>query len=163
MENVKERVIANLKTFGLDGDIKDVTLKHLIKIDEVLEEMVSAQTIAIQDIKNNKISINRISKESGIARQTFYNNPIIITYIEQYLAIKSVNNPYETIETLKEELRHKNEQIAKMVQRDATISKYKAKNKELTDEIVSLQATIKAQEELICKLRASSKTIKLFN
>lgn len=46
---------------------------------------------------------------------------------------------------------------------DATVSKYKAQNHELTDEIVSLQATIKSQEELIRKLQASVKTGKLYN
>lgn len=61
-------------------------MKHLAKVDEVLASMVQAQTDAIQEVRNNKISINRVAKESGIARQTFYNNPIITAYIEAYIA-----------------------------------------------------------------------------
>lgn len=157
--DVKEKVMENLKAFGLDTEVKPTTMKHLAKVDEVLETMSQAQTDAIQEIKNNKISINRVAKESGIARQTFYNNPIITAYIECYLAINSEVSPYETIETLREEIRRKDEQIAGLVQRDATISKCKAENKELTDEIASLQATIRSQEDLIRQLRAKPSVV----
>lgn len=158
--DVNERVMVNLETFGLDTDIKPVTMKHLAKVDEVLASMVQAQSNAIQEIKNNKISINRVAKESGIARQTFYNNPIITAYIEAYLAANTSVSPYEIIETLREEIRRKDEQIAGLVQRDATVSKCKAENQELTDEIVSLRETIRSQEELICQLRGKSSVIK---
>ena len=123
----------NLKTFGLNTEIKPVTMKHLSKVDEVLASMVQAQTDAIQEIRNNKISINRVAKENGIARQTFYNNPIITAYIEAYIAANTTETPYETIEMLREEIRRKDEQIAGLVQRDATISKFKAENHELKD------------------------------
>lgn len=161
--DVNQRVSDNLKSFGLNDDIKPATLKHLAKVDEVLAMMVAAQENAIQEIKGNKISINRVAKESGIARQTFYNNPIITAYIEKYLETYVDTSPYETIDSLREEIRRKDEQIAGLVQRDATVSKCKAENKTLTDEIASLQATIKSQEELIQKLRSENKRIKLFN
>ena len=156
-------VIENLKVFGLDEDIKPVTMKHLIKITEVLDATVQAQSEAIQNIKTNKISINKIAKDAGIARQTFYNNPIITAYIEKYIENNTIDNPYKVIEALRNELKRKDEQITGLVQRDATVSKYKAQNHELTNEIVSLQATIKSQEELIRKLQASLKTGKLYN
>lgn len=158
--DVNERVMENLKAFGLDTDIKPVTMKHLEKVDEVLASMVQAQTDAIQEIRSNKISINRVAKESGIARQTFYNNPIITTYIEAYIAANTSASPYETIETLREEIRRKDEQIAGLVQRDATVSKCKAENLELTDEIVSLRETIKSQDELIRQLRTKPSIVK---
>ena len=95
-----------------------------------------------------------LAKESGIARQTFYNNPSISAYIEAYITTNTTASPYETIETLREEIRRKDEQIAGLVQRDATVSKCKAENLELTDEIASLRETIKSQEELIRQLKA---------
>lgn len=49
----------------------------------------------------------------------------------------------------------KDEQIAGLVQRDATVSKCKTENLELTDEIASLRETIKSQEELIRQLRGN--------
>lgn len=161
--DVKQRVVYNLEMFGLERDVKSVTMNHLSKIDEVLESMTQIQSNAIQEIKNNKISINRVAKESGISRQTFYNNPILTAYIEKYIETYVGTSPYETINSLREELKRKGEQIAGLVQRDATISKCKAENKALTDEIASLQATIKSQEELIQKLRSENKKIKLFN
>lgn len=154
--DIAEKVMTNLKSFGLDTNIKANTLKHLVKIDEVLDTMMQAQINAIQKIKNDKISINRIAKESKIARQTFYNNPIITAYIEHYLSAYIEINPYDTIESLRDKIRWKDTQIAGLVQRDATISKYKAENQELTDEIASLQATIKSQDDLIKKLRQNS-------
>ena len=159
--DINERVLETLKSFGLDTDIKPMTLKQLAKVDKVLETMTQAQTNAFQAIKNNKISINRVAKESGIARQTFYNNPIIKAYIEKYLAANIDVSPYETIEMLREEIRRKNEQIAGLVQRDATVSKCKAEIQQLTDEVTSLQETIKSQEELIHQLR-SQKTLRLY-
>lgn len=75
-------------------------------------------------------------------------------YIERYLAANTDASPYDTIETLRKEIRRKDEQIACLVQRDATISKCKSENRELTDEIVSLRETIKSQEELILKLKS---------
>ncbi len=69
-------------------------------------------------------------------------------------------SPYETIETLREEIRRKDEQIAGLVQRDATVSKCKAENLELTDEITSLRETIKSQEKLIRQLRAKPSVVK---
>lgn len=60
---------------------------------------------------------------------------------------------YETINNLKEEIKNRDEQIEKLVQRDANIAYYKAENQELSDEIESLKATIKSQEEMIRKLR----------
>lgn len=152
--DTNEKVIENLKAFGLDAEIKPVTMRHLAKVHEALESVAQAQASALHEVKANKISINRIAKESGIARQTFYNNPIIAAYIEKYIAAHAATNPYETIETLREEIRRKDEQIAGLVRRDATISKCKAENRELTDEIVSLRATIQSQEELIRELRA---------
>lgn len=158
--DVNERVMENLKAFGLDTDIKPVTMKHLAKVDEVLASMVQAQTDAIQEIRNNKISINRVAKESSIARQTFYNNPIITAYIEAYIGANTAASPYETIETLREEIRRKDEQIAGLIQRDATVSKCKAENLELTDEIASLRETIKSQEELIQQLKGKPSVVK---
>lgn len=148
-----------MKSFGLSDDIKPAILIHLEKVDNVLAMMVAAQENAIQEIKKNKVSINRVAKESGIARQTFYNNPIITICIEKYIETYVGTSPYDTIFSLRDEIKRKDEQISGLVQRDATISLYKAKNKELTDEISSLQQTIKSQEELICQLRAEKKQI----
>ena len=158
--DTRERVTENLKAFGLDTDIKPITMKHLEKLDEVLTQLTQVQEDAIQDIKDNKISINRVSKDAGIARQTFYNNPILVAYVEKYIAERGVESPYETIDYLREEVRRRDKQIEGLVQRDATVSKYKAENKALKEEITSLQATIKSQEELIKRLRAGNLSLR---
>lgn len=156
--DLEKIVQENLIAFGLEEEMKSITRKHLIKITEVLDATIQSQTEAIQNIKTNKISINKIAKDAGIARQTFYNNPIMTAYIEKYIELNAIDNPYETIETLRSELRRKDEQINGLVQRDATVSKYKAQNKALTDEVVSLKETIKSQEELIQRLKSSPKS-----
>lgn len=124
-------------------------MKHLIKIDKVLETITKSQSDAIHEIKNNKISINKVAQQSGIARQIFYNSPIITLYIEKYISLKTDCSVFETIESLRAEICKKDEMIANLVQRDANISKCKAENQELVDEFISLQETIKSQEELI--------------
>jgi hypothetical protein len=108
-----------------------------------------------KQLKSNKISINKISQDSGIARQTFYNNPILATYIEKYAEANAIENPYDVIDAIRSELRRRDEQIAGFVQRDATVEYYKAQAQALTDQVASLQETIKSQEELIRRLRAN--------
>ena len=154
MDEVNEKIIKNLKKFGLSSDdIKPNTMEYLIKVDDVLNKITTTRAEAIQTIKSEKASINKVAKESGISRQTFYNNPIITSYVEKYIEIYVKESPYETINNLKEEIKNRDEQIEKLVQRDANIAYYKAENKELSDEVESLKATIKSQEEMIRKLR----------
>lgn len=154
MDEVNEKIIKNLKKFGLSSDdIKPNTMEYLIKVDDALNKITTARAEAIQTIKSEKTSINKVAKESGISRQTFYNNPIITSYVEKYIEIYVKESPYETINNLKEEIKNRDEQIEKLVQRDANIAYYKAENKELSDEVESLKATIKSQEEMIRKLR----------
>ena len=154
MDEINEKIIKNIKKFGLSSDdIKPNTMEYLIKVDDVLNKITTTRAEAIQTIKSEKVSINKIAKESGISRQTFYNNPIITSYVEKYIEIYVKESPYETINNLKEEIKNRDEQIEKLVQRDANIAYYKAENQELSDEIESLKATIKSQEEMIRKLR----------
>ena len=154
MDEINEKIIKNIKKFGLSSDdIKPNTMEYLIKVDDVLNKITTTRAEAIQTIKSEKVSINKIAKESGISRQTFYNNPIITSYVEKYIEIYVKESPYETINNLKEEIKNRDEQIEKLVQRDANIAYYKAENKELSDEVESLKATIKSQEEMIRKLR----------
>lgn len=151
-----EKIIyENLKKFGLDSDIKPTTLKQLVKITEVLDTTINVQQTSVQQLKSNKISINKISQDSGIARQTFYNNPILAAYIEKYAEANAIENPYDVIDALRSELRRRDEQIAGFVQRDATAEYYKAQAQALTDEVASLKETIKSHEELIRRLRAN--------
>ena len=154
MDEVNEKIIKNLKKFGLSSDdIKPNTMEYLIKVDDALNKITTARAEAIQTIKSEKTSINKVAKESGISRQTFYNNPIITSYVEKYIEIYVKESPYKTINNLKEEIKNRDEQIEKLVQRDANIAYYKAENKELSDEVESLKAPIKSQEEMIRKLR----------
>lgn len=154
MDEINEKIIKNIKKFGLSSDdIKPNTMEYLIKVDDVLNKITTTRAEAIQTIKSEKVSINKVAKESGISRQTFYNNPIITSYVEKYIEIYVKESPYETINNLKEEIKNRDEQIEKLVQRDANIAYYKAENQELSDEIESLKATIKSQEEMIRKLR----------
>ena len=154
MDEINEKIIKNIKKFGLSSDdIKPNTMEYLIKVDDVLNKITTTRAEAIQTIKSEKVSINKVAKESGISRQTFYNNPIITSYVEKYIEIYVKESPYETINNLKEDIKNRDEQIEKLVQRDANIAYYKAENQELSDEIESLKATIKSQEEMIRKLR----------
>ena len=159
--DIKECVMTNLDALGIQG-VKGGTLKHLVKIQEMLASAVQAQNDAIREVKEHNLSINRIAKETGISRQTFYNNPILLQYIEHYLDANVLANPYDVIESQKESIRSKDAQISEFVKRDATVEKYRAQNDALLEQIASLQATIRSQEDLICSLRrAVSKKISI--
>ena len=70
------KVMRNLEMFGLGSYVGPRILKHLVKIDSYLEET---------EIRS-RISISNLAKGAGIARGTFYKNPILKKYADCYLA-----------------------------------------------------------------------------
>lgn len=149
---IENQVLNNLKNYEIEIPTKPQTLTYLCRIQETVNSLNVSREENIKLYKENKPSINQISSLSGISRQTFYNNPVVVEYTKRLIDSTLSDDVFFTIETLREEIRERDSLINKMVNRDANISLYEAKIKEMHEEITSLQQTIFSQSEAINEL-----------
>ena len=156
MSETSAIVKENLRMFGLDADVKVQTLRHLCRIQEALDALWEGQKSAIRSVWENKATIASVARQSHVARQTFYNNPILTEYVNAWLKEFAVENPFDTIERLREALRDESEKVRKMVARDADVSKYKAMVVDLKDEVAALKKTVATQSDTIAMMRRTN-------
>lgn len=156
--DAKEKVERNLKKFNITNDVSKI-MKHLVKIQGSLEKCTTELNKSVELLSNGTISVNRISKEAKISRQTFYNNPDLINYIEKYKEAYLKENPYDKIDELKGRINRQEEMIDKMVQRDATIEEYKMSKQKLEEKVRSLEKTIETQQKRIEELTSTNEKI----
>ena len=125
-------------------------------IQEALDALRDGQKAAIRSVWENKATIASVARQSHVARQTFYNNPLLTEYVNAWLKEYAVENPFDTIERLREALRDETEKVRKMVARDADVSKYKAMVVDLKDEVAALKKTVATQSDTIAMMRRTN-------
>ena len=159
---VEDTIKQKLENYGIaDHGYKPGLMKHLIKIEAALVELDDQFKTADQNLKDSRPNVKKISRMSGVSRQTFYNNPILGEYVECAAEEQIRNDPYEMIEKLRAELDEQKAKIQKMMDRDADIALYKAMNEELEEETRSLRATIESQQELLRNAKVQETTGKV--
>lgn len=148
--DIEATVKQKLEDYGIaTHGCKPGLMKHLIKIEMVLSSLNEQFEKADRDMKDSRPNMKKISRMSGVSRQTFYNNPILSSYVECSIKERKRNDPYETIAQLKADLEAQKAKIQQMVDRDADLSMYRAMAEELEEEVMSLRMTIEAQQEMI--------------
>ena len=144
LENIDELKLARLEStvknrleeMGINVDtLKSTSLKHLIKIEDVISEKLENQSKMLESFKENKISVLSISEESKIARQTFYNNPILKEYITFVLDNSDLVDPYKKIDTLNAKLYELQEMVTQMQIRDVNLEILYQEKENLKDEL----------------------------
>lgn len=110
-------------------------IKHLQKIEQVLESIFARQETLLTEIKNNKPSLLKISTEANIARQTLYNNPILKAYIEFRIEEYNVNDISNKNQILQDKIKELNDVIEKMQVRDVNIELLKHEVTSLKEEL----------------------------
>lgn len=156
MSETSAVVKENLRMFGMDADVKAQTMHHLCRIQEALDTLRDGQKAAIRSVWENKATIASVARQSHVARQTFYNNPILTQYVNAWLKEFAIENPFDTIDRLREALRDETEKVRKMVARDADVSKYKAMVVDLKDEVAALKKTVATQSDTIAMMRRTN-------
>lgn len=156
MSETSAVVKENLRMFGMDADVKAQTMHHLCRIQEALDILRDGQKAAIRSVWENKATIASVARQSHVARQTFYNNPILTQYVNAWLKEFAIENPFDTIDRLREALRDETEKVRKMVARDADVSKYKAMAADLKDEVTALKKTVAMQSDTIATMRRTN-------
>ena len=82
--------------------------------------------------------------------------PLVSAPLFLWLKEFAVENPFGTIERLREALRDESEKVRKMVARDADVSKYKAMVVDLKDEVAALKKTVATQSDTIAMMRRTN-------
>lgn len=144
LENIDELKLARLEStvknrldeMGINVDtLKSTSLKHLIKIEDVISEKLENQSKMLESFKENKVSVLSISEESKIARQTFYNNPILKEYITYVLDNSDLVDPYKKIDSLNAKLSELQEMVTQMQIRDVNLEILYQEKENLKDEL----------------------------
>ena len=144
LENIDELKLARLEStvknrldeMGINVDtLKSTSLKHLIKIEDVISEKLENQSKMLESFKENKVSVLSISEESKIARQTFYNNPILKEYITYVLDNSDLVDPYKKIDALNAKLSELQEMVTQMQIRDVNLEILYQEKENLKDEL----------------------------
>ncbi len=176
LENIDELKLARLEStvknrleeMGINVDtLKSTSLKHLIKIEDVISEKLENQSKMLESFKENKISVLSISEESKIARQTFYNNPILKEYITFVLDNSDLVDPYKKIDTLNAKLYELQEMVTQMQIRDVNLEILYQEKENLKDELNQKKKEItqlrKQNQEISARITDYKKQLRLLN
>jgi len=81
-DEIEQIIITNLKKMGYNYDgLENKYKEYLIKIETSIQGIFKREQEAIELLSRSTVSIKGVSKDAGIARQTFYNVPILSEYI----------------------------------------------------------------------------------
>lgn len=176
LENIDELKLARLEStvknrldeMGINVDtLKSTSLKHLIKIEDVISEKLENQSKMLESFKENKVSVLSISEESKIARQTFYNNPILKEYITYVLDNSDLVDPYKKIDSLNAKLSELQEMVTQMQIRDVNLEILYQEKENLKDELNQKKKEItqlrKQNQEISSRLADYKKQLGLLN
>lgn len=143
------------------------------KVDDAIQSRINLINQANEIIKNCKINISMISKDTNISRKTFYNNSLLKAFVENYSTPDEKTSDVAELEKIKAKNSQLTLQIKNFVLRDIETENLRQEIKELNREIHNLQIRNESlenqYEELQLELSnakrelASYKTIIPFN
>lgn len=137
MENIEDRISLKLKRLdGVDDyeDLKPFMKEYLKRIEEIIINKEAKERTAIEELRNNKISVASISQELGCSRTTLYNhNSFLKRYIEVCIESIEEQNPFIKYDKLKGSTAILEEKVNKMIMRDIDTELLRMENKKLGD------------------------------
>ena len=131
-EEITKCVIKNAKKIGYDYEsLSEKEQEKLRKIERIVQAKFALEKKAKAMASRNVVSVQGISKEADISRQTFYNNPIYKEYIfiraEEFIKIDASKKSSDK----NKEVTRVNEEIKKLHERDVELEEVKREIKEL--------------------------------
>lgn len=160
-----ERIIIaigqKLKKMGYSIDvISPKELQYIIKIEPFIQEAFDKENEVKAILSNNSISVKNLSEQAKIARQTFYNVPLLSEYVayntkefEKVNISAKQNSSNAEIQRLKEE-------IEALHLRDIMIEELKLQLEEAQVELKRKNETIKALSSRGKVIKMTSDTFK---
>ena len=129
-KNQMTDILNNLRStcydIGINYDSLPTQLKkYFIKTEDNIITVINNEIKARKLLKNNNLSIQGLSKRTGITRKTFYNNDILIAYInERDKEFKKIDASLIDVQK-DEEIRRLNKEIEEFHKRDVEYMKMK--------------------------------------
>ena len=111
---------------------------------------------ARSELKNNKITVASIADDTGIARKTFYNNPLLKLLVNEFA--NSVSNPLSEkgYAKAKEQINNLSKQVKLMSIRDSETEALRHENDDLKREITEKDIRIHDLETQLEKMYENS-------
>ena len=134
------KVLAALEACGQGADaIDDRTWGQIEKVEAAVLEEARLHREARAEARKHTLSIDSISKRSGVSRQTFYNKGgLLAGYTQQRRREEGVATDSEVLESLRRRLGEAEGKLAKMTDRDAKLVALYAENARLKDQVKRL-------------------------
>jgi hypothetical protein len=122
MDELIETINLTLERLGIKNELVEPRIMdYLKKMEAVLSEKFAKQEELQNEITKNRPSINSISKESKVARQTIYNNNLLKNYTQLRMGNYNQQDPVKRNEKLSEEISQLEKRINQMEERDVQI------------------------------------------
>lgn len=164
-----------LKSLDTNYDeLKPQLQDYLYKIESAISLKVTVQQEHLNALKELKVNISSIAKDTSISRKTLYNNPILVSYIEISLKDIEESSSIHIINSLKKKIKELEEINYKMLYRDIDIENIKleceqyqkklkeskSKNKELHERNLALSKELNELKLQYKKLNSNLTLIK---
>ena len=134
------KVLTALNACGRDTDsIDERTWGQIERVEAAILEEAALHREARAEARRHLLSIDAISKKSGVSRQTFYNKGgLLADYTQQRRKEEGVAAESELAESLRKRLDEAEEKLGKMTDRDAQLVALYAENAKLKDQVSRL-------------------------
>lgn len=135
-----DKVLAALAACGRNVvNIDERTWGQIKKVETAILEEAELHRKAKVEAKHHMLSIDSISKKSGISRQTFYNKGgLLADYTQQRRKDEGVATDNEVAESLRRRLEEVGSKLTKMTDRDAQFVALYAENVKLKNQVKRL-------------------------
>lgn len=134
--DVKQTVLKKIGKMGYDvKSFSEKEIEYIMRIETVISEIFDREAKARELLTNNHLSINSISQKANIARQTLYNNSILLEYIEfRSVEFKDIDISI-AVTDLNEKVKTLNHQVEEMMKRDSELEEMKSEIKTLKNKL----------------------------
>ena len=119
--------------------------KYIERIETAVTAVFDRELQAIEYMSGNSVSVKGISKATGISRQTFYNNPLLMKYIDFCAKEFAKIDVSAGRNGDSEEIHRLNEEIAKLQARDVEYMEMKLQLSDAKREIQRLKEQIELE------------------
>lgn len=152
---IEKKVKTILDELGINfNDLKPKTIQHLKNVETSISNTESEFSELRSKFKDKKLSLSSVSEDVGInSRQTFYNNPELKVYTNYRIEQANELNPLIENQYLKSKIKHLNEQLDLMVDRDIDTEILRHDLRKLKEDIVSREDSIHTMEEQALAMR----------
>lgn len=148
MVELNEIICCTLEKMNIDKElIESKILEQLNKIEIAITQAFRIQEEHKNAIKETKPSVNKLASQTGIARQTFYNNPLLKAYAEYRIAEYHNSDVNKKNDKLMERITHLENKVKLMSERDVGIELLRRKVSMLESNIKTLKQENKELHE----------------